>query len=184
MVSVVVIMGAVALSGGIFFYASYNDRQLTAAQQELAEKRQLFTPGSIEDLQDLDRRIATAQTLIDSHVSPSLLLDTLERTTQRDVQFTGFMFERRPSGNIGVELTGRALRFNTVALQAERYAAETLFSDVIFHDLGRTEGGTVTFAVNLELAALALAYQAAEPAPLPDDFEVEELLPEPPNPSS
>lgn len=169
--SILLIMGSLLFSAGIYFYASYTERQLGAAQQELADKRQLFAPGSIEGLRDLDMRIGTVTSLLNNHVSPSLLLDTLERTTQRNIQFTDFIFERRPSGNVGVEMTGIARQFNTVALQAERFAAEPMFMDVVFGELDRTQEGDVTFKVNLEIAADALAYSVSGSMPLPVEVD-------------
>lgn len=189
--SVLLIMGSLLFSAGIYFYASYIERQLGVAQQELADKRQIFEPGSIEELRDLDMRIGTVTALLNNHVSPSVLLDTLERTTQRNIQFTDFAFERRPSGNVGVEMGGVALQFNTVALQAERFAATPMFSDVVFGELDRTEEGAVTFQVNLEIAADALAYSVAGLAVPPVETEntaesmevqeVEEVEPAAPN---
>lgn len=175
--SVLIILGSLLFSAGIYFYASYVERQLGVAQQELADKRQIFEPGSIEALRDLDMRIGTVTALLDSHVSPSLLLDALERTTQRNIQFTDFVFERRPSGNVGVEMGGIAQQFNTVALQADRFAAEPMFMDVVFGELDRTQEGNVTFKVNLEIAADALAYSVTNSVPVPvvDDNTAESM---------
>ena len=99
--------------------------------------------------------------LLGQHVSPSKLLDVLERSTQTEVQYTHLGFSRRPSGNVSVDMTGIAPRFNTVARQAQRFADEKqLFDRVIFSSLNKPDPNFVTFGVNLDISKASIAYQA------------------------
>lgn len=172
--AVLLLVVSVALAVAAFIYQRLSNSELESAKQELAEKRNTFQPGDIASIRELDARMSTAQSLLEDHASPSKLLDVLERATQKDVQYVEFEFTRRPSGDISVQMKGIAPRFNTVALQAERFAQESLFSQVIFSNLNKTTSGAVTFQVNFDIAQEAIAYEAPIDA-LPPDEPIEIL---------
>lgn len=159
-IAILLLVISVALAVAVFVYQRLSNSELESAKQELAEKRNTFQPGDIASIRELDARMATAQGLLEDHASPSKLLDVLERATQKDVQYVEFEFTRRPSGDISVKMKGVAPRFNTVALQAERFAQESLFSQIIFSNLNKTTSGGVTFQVNFDIAKEAIAYEA------------------------
>ncbi|MFM2374171.1 MAG: hypothetical protein RLZZ234_166 [Candidatus Parcubacteria bacterium] len=163
-VSLVCFFGALLLSVGVFLLKQGHVQSLENKKTELSEKRSFFRQEDIDSVRALDERIEAAETLMDGHISPSVLLTLLERTTQEEIQYRGFQFSRRPSGNVSVAMQGIAPRFNTVARQAQRYADEDLFSHVIFSGLDKPSPNFVMFQVDLDISKNAIAYDAVAAA--------------------
>lgn len=159
--AIVIFFGSLILSVGVFILKQANAESLVVKQTELSNKRSLFKREDIENVQLLDARIRTAEHLLDRHVSPSKLLAVLETTTQEEIQYVNFDFERRPSGNVGVKMEGVAPRFNTVARQAQRFSDEKLFRRVIFANLDKPSTSHVSFSVDVDIARDAIAYEAS-----------------------
>jgi hypothetical protein len=149
---------------GVFLLKQGHVQSLENKKTELSEKRSFFRQEDIDSVRALDERIEAAETLMDGHISPSVLLTLLERTTQEEIQYRGFQFSRRPSGNVSVAMQGIAPRFNTVARQAQRYADEDLFSHVIFSGLDKPSPNFVMFQVDLDISKNAIAYDAVAAA--------------------
>jgi hypothetical protein len=163
-ISLVCFFGALLLSVGVFLLKQSHVQLLESKKSELAAKRTVFKQDDIDSVRALDERMEAAEFLLDGHVSPTALLQLLERTTQEEIQYREFQFARRPSGNISVAMQGVAPRFNTVARQAQRYADEDLFTHVIFSGLDKPDPQFVTFQVDLDISKSALAYDALPPA--------------------
>jgi hypothetical protein len=171
-VSLVCFFGALLLSVGVFLLKQGHSQTLEDRKSELSSKRSIFKQDDIDSIRALDERMEAAEYLMDSHVSPSLLLDLLERTTQEEIQYREFLFSRRPSGNVSVAMHGVAPRFNTVARQAQRYADEDLFTHVIFSGLDKPDPKYVMFQVDLDISKNAIAYDAIAPEP-EEEFDAE-----------
>lgn len=161
--AIVCFFGSIILAMGAFFLERGHENTLREKKEELATREAEFKTGAIDSARALDTRIRTAEYLIDTHVSPSILLDLLERTTQEDIQYTAFQFERRPSNNVSVTMLGIAPRFNTVAGQKRRFAEKNLFTHVIFSGLDKPEPTYVSFQVDLDISKDAIAYDAIAP---------------------
>jgi hypothetical protein len=162
-ISLVCFFGALMLSVGVFLLKQSHEQLLENKKAELATKRSFYKQDDIDAIRALHDRINAAEYLLDSHVSPSILLDLLERTTQEEIQYTSFQFARRPSGNVSVSMQGIAPRFNTVARQAQRYADESLFNRVIFSGLDKPGPQYVSFNVDVDIAKNAIAYDTVAP---------------------
>lgn len=161
--ALVCFFGSIILAMGAFLLERGHQNELQDKKEELAKKEADFKIDSIDSVRALDTRIRTAEYLIDNHVSPSILLDLLERTTQEEIQYTTFQFARRPSNNVSVSMLGIAPRFNTVAGQARRFAEKDFFSHVIFSGLNKPQPTYVSFQVDLDISKDAIAYDAVAP---------------------
>lgn len=176
--AIILFFSSLMLAAGVVVLKQTRAQALEEKRTELSSKRALFNRDDIESVQLIDVRLKAATALLESHVSPSRLLEVLERTTQEEVQFTEFKFTRRPSGNVGVEMTGIAPRFNTVAVQAQRFADQDLFRRVIFSDLNKPKPEYVSFAVTADIAREKIAYDAPRAAVVPPpEPPVEETAP-------
>lgn len=169
-VGIVVFLCGMILAVGVFLYKNFSEQALVSKKQELQDIKNSFSQSDIETLRELDRRISVSRTLIDTHLSPSVVFDALELRTQRDVRFSDFSYERRESGSVEIVLEGTALRFNTVALQSQQLADAQVLARTIFSGLSVDEEGRVHFTATSEGDTDALAYIAlpvVEPLPPP-----------------
>lgn len=161
--ALVCFFGSIILAMGAFFLERGHENALREKKDELTRIEEQFDLDSIDNVRALDTRIRTTEYLIDNHISPSVLLDLLQRNTQEEIQFTMFQFARRPSNNVSVTMLGVAPRFNTVAKQAQRFADDSFFSHVIFSDLDKPEPQYVSFKVDLDISKEAIAYDSIAP---------------------
>lgn len=172
-VALVCFFGALLLSVGVFVLKQSHMQLLETKKQELAAKRSFYKQDDIDAIRALDDRMNAAEYLLDGHVSPTVLFDLLERTTQEEIQYRSFAFGRRPSGNVSVSMQGIAPRFNTVARQAQRYADESLFNHVIFSGLNKPGAQYVSFNVDLDISKNSIAYDSIAPVVQEDVTAIE-----------
>lgn len=159
-VGMVVFLCGMILAVGVFLYKSFNENALAVKKKELQEIKASFSQGDIEALRELDRRITASKTLLDAHLSPSVVFDALELRTQHDVRLTDFSYTRRESGSVELVIDGTALRFNTVALQSQQLADAQVLARTIFSGLNVDSDGHVHFTATSEANTTALAYTA------------------------
>lgn len=162
--AVVVFLGTLTLSVGVFFYKQYSENQLEVRKRELASSRSSYQQGDIESIRELDRRLRTATNLLDKHVAVSKIFDALERRTQSSVQLGGLEYTQFESGNIQILTSGAAPRFNTVALQEFQFSDEPLFDTVTFSDINVVPAesggdGEIVFTVSAELNGNRVLYE-------------------------
>lgn len=129
------LVGSLALAGGIYFYKNYLLSELAGQQQALKDERNKFNEADILSLQEFNRRVSAAELLLDNHISPSKVFDTLELTTKERIQFTDFELEQRPSQDVTLTIQGGTEEFKTVALQALQFDDDALMKDAIFTDI-------------------------------------------------
>ncbi len=164
-VAMVTFLAVLMLSAGVFFYQQYTVQKLDEKKKQLADLRGGFSEADIESIRMLEKRLKTAEALLDQHISLSKVFDALEDRTQEQTQLSNFSFERLPSGKAQISLSGISNSFNTLALQKRAYAGEKSFvqGSVLFSNLsvsGEDEDRVVTFEVTGDLSASAIAYTA------------------------
>jgi hypothetical protein len=171
--AMVVFMGVLVLSVAVFFYKEYAAANLDVEKRKLADFKQKFDVTASDDIREirlLEDRFLIAEDLLNEHLSLSRFFEALEERLQSNAQLMVLTYERRPSGEAAVVLEGRALTFNTVALQERGFAIEpsfvpgtTVFSDVDIASQGTEEDPQdyVTFSVSADLDRVELAYRGA-----------------------
>lgn len=192
----VLLIASLALGGGTFFYKDYLRSDLESEKQALEAERTRFNQGDIASVQELDYKLSIARLLLDTHVSPSKIFDTLELATRERIQFTNFSFTQQPSQNVTLTISGGTEEFKTVALQALTFGDDALFKEADITNIGNAtpsiedvtnNAGTadteysVNFTVQGSMAASAVMYDgvnalASEPSP----EETPEAAPEAP----
>lgn len=132
----VVFLGSIILAVGVYLLETQTEKKLEANKQALAGIKTTFNAGDIVSLRELDKRIDTAEHLLKKHLSPSVIFDTLERRTQGEVQFQSFTYTLNESGTVALSLNGIAPRLNTVALQSQEFATDSVIERALFTNLG------------------------------------------------
>lgn len=156
----VIFLGSLVLAVGVYIYKDLSEETLAQKKLELDERRTAFSAGDIQSIRALDRRISVARTLLDAHLSPSLVFDALERRVVQGAYFNDFIYDRRESGSVEIVLNGEALRFNTLALLGRQLSQDTILRDFVFSDLAVTEADRVGFGVVVDADTAALRYMA------------------------
>ena len=193
------LVAALLLSLGTFLYKGYLERQLEGTKRALTENASQINLKDLEEVEALDRQLGAAEYLLNNHLSPSKLFDSLERTTNTTVQFGGFSYARRPSGGVDVELNGLTEEFKSVALQSEHLNKSNEFNDTLLTALAfssdvQTESGqtsqsstqtqqkdlpAVSFSLSADIAASKLGYSGLAQT-TDTTFTPAEVTPDPP----
>lgn len=141
-ISSVILIGSLVLAGGAFFYKDYAHTQLEAEKANLSAEKEKFNESEIAEVRSFERRLMAVRFLLENHISPSKIFDALELSTMRNIQFTSFALDQRPSQDVTLAIQGGTEEFKTAALQALEFAKNPLLKDAVFTDLG-TSGATL-----------------------------------------
>ena len=185
-IGTVALVGVLLLSGGMFLYKQYLDTVLEEQQALLASERNRFSEADIASVREFDRRLDAAAFLLDNRLMVSSVFDAIAPLTMQRVQFRSFLFERHggeggsgqeSDGLIEVVFGGATEEFATLALQAETFAQESIFSHLSIEevttnasfsnqvdDAQAQEGAPVQFEVRARVLPTRIAY-AVEPLP-------------------
>lgn len=162
----VVFLGAIILAVGVYLLQIRSEADLEAKKAELTDIKDTFSRADIESLRELNKRLDTAERLVGKHLSPSVVFETLERRTQGEIQFQNFSYTLNESGTLALSLNGSAPRFNTVALQSQEFAEDSVIERALFSNLGVTYSGegpdveqTVRFTATAKVDTSLMRYE-------------------------
>ena len=164
LVSIIIFIGAIALTGGVLIYKRVLNSQIVGAKATLEHDRQVFEPATILELQRLDKRIETSKKLIKTHVATSLLFDILSRETLKTVRFTGLTITTSAeSGKVALTLDGQAKSYASVALQSDAFSNSKDIREPVFTDLNLDQLGNIGFRVTAAVETADLLYEKLLP---------------------
>jgi len=145
--ALIIAFGAVVLSVGVFFYQQVLEVSIARKIDTLERARAAFEPALIEELVRIDTRIEAAETILNRHITPSVLFETLEELTLKSVQFQDFHLTRISDDKISISMQGIAQDFRGVALQADIFGKSRLIREPIFSNLNLNQDGRAIFDV-------------------------------------
>jgi len=148
LVTLIVALGAVALSVGIFLYGQILEANITRKTDTLERARAAFEPALIQELVRIDSRTEAAASILSGHIAPSLLFETLEDLTLKNVQFQDFSLTRLSDDKISLSMKGVAHDFRGIALQADVFGKSKLIRDPIFSHLNIDQVGNAVFSLS------------------------------------
>ena len=131
-------------------YRSLLQKEVADQNASLELAKQKFDPSLLKVFENLDRRLQAANQLLAGHSTLSPLFDTLDQLTLKSVRYNTFNYSSNQSA-AAVKITGEALNFPAVALQALAYSKDDRIVNPIFSNLGVEASGRVTFDVSFAL---------------------------------
>jgi hypothetical protein len=129
--SVVLLLASLLASGALFAYERYISGQLDSEKAALAAEYAKFDESDIASVRSFDSRLQVVKTLLDSHLAVSKIFDALEANTKESVQYSAFSYQRRPSGNATLSITGVTDDFSKISLQWAAYLKNTMLANAI-----------------------------------------------------
>ncbi len=156
--SLILLLGAVLLSIGVFVYRTYLERSNEAKLGELEAAREAVDPDLIRELERLDIRLKTSQNLLSEHRALSSFFDFLEKTTLQTVQFESFTYAELSASEIAVTMDGKAKSFTSLALQSDAFAQSGVVHSPLFSNLDLDDTGNVTFEFTGVVDSSAVRY--------------------------
>lgn len=154
---------------GVYVYGVTVSRSLTSLKDQLIAERQRFSVTDIESVKMLDKRLSTAQQLLQESSAPSRLFTDIESIVASNIYFSAMSYRQLPNRQFSIELTGRANNFSDIIGQRNLLGSSALLQDatVVKYDysVGAGTGGSVLGAATLsfifsdtrDLSAIAYA---------------------------
>ena len=147
LVALIVMLGAIALSVGLFLYEQLLESNIGRKTETLQRAEAAFEPDLIRELVRLDTRLDAAKKILNQHIAPSAIFSVLEESTLQSVQFESFNLTRISQDKISVTMKGVADNFNGIALQADLLGKSRVIKEPIFSGLNINAAGRAVFTV-------------------------------------
>lgn len=149
-------------AGGMYFYRASLVNKIASMNTSLEAARNAFEPTLINDLQRLDKRIASANTLLSTHIAVSPVFAELQANTLKSIQFTKFSYEMPTASTdrVEIQMSGKARDYTSIALESDQLGATETIHDPIFSNLtldSRT--GSVGFDLTFSVDSSLVRYQ-------------------------
>ena len=157
----IVFLGALALSVGIFFYQQILVKSIEEKTIALEKAQAAFEPTLIAQLLRLDTRIKSAEEILDNHVALTSFFDLLESTTLKSIQFQNFSYTASPGGEIQIVMEGLGRSFSSVALQSDVFSKNPVINNPLFSNFSVSDLGEATFDFTASVSPSSFLYRSS-----------------------
>lgn len=150
-ISVVLFVGTILLSAGLFFYQQYLKSQISAANAEITKTRADFQIPTIEELLGHNDRISFATRILNNHIVLYPMFAELQSLILKNVSFTNLSYSNK-DGVISLSSEVIAKNYNAIAKQSVDFTKSKYISNSVFSGFKLTEQGTIfaRFTMNLD----------------------------------
>ncbi len=139
---------AILAMGGEFAYKHYINSKLVSMNQQLTAAQAEIRDDLINQFIRLDSRLKSAQELLQGHIATSLLFETLQNQTVKNIQFSDMTYQADPAtGAVTVYMRGLAVSYNAIALQASIFNNNKYIKNALFSDMSLDQKGQVQFTL-------------------------------------
>jgi hypothetical protein len=154
------VLATLGLVGSILYLNSLTS-EVKGLKKSIDGSREALEPESLKKYQDADARIKAASDILDKHVLLSPIFSSIERLTVVGVSFKSFDYSYNVEGGISeVKMSGEALSFSHVAVQAKSFAEDKsgLITNPLFSNLNILPNGKTVFNLTFSIDPSRLRY--------------------------
>ena len=146
-ISIFVFITVVLVSGGLYLYKGYISKNITQMQSDLTLAKGRFEPAKINQLQVLDKRLQASNKILTGHIAISPIFQALQDITMKTVRYTKFSYALgdEKDSKIKVKISGQAVGYRSIALQADLLSKNEYIIDPVFSNLSLDDKGNVLF---------------------------------------
>ena len=149
-ISIFIFVVIVLISGGAYFYKNMLKTNLTQMQGDLEKAKNRFEPSKINELKLLDKRLQSSTEILSNHVMISPIFEALQVLTLKTIRYTKFSYDL-VGGKIMVKMSGQAIGYRSVALQADLFTKNKNLVDPVFSNLSLDDKGNVLFDLEFSI---------------------------------
>ena len=152
-------------TGGLYFYKQVLAQNLTKMQSELTLAQNSFEPAKITQLQVLDKRLTAATQILQSHIAVSPIFEALSQITLKSIQYTKFAYTfdpTMPGATVDVKMSGVAVGYRSIALQADLFTQNKYLIDPVFSNLSLDDKGDVLFDLEFSVDPSFINYTQSQ----------------------
>lgn len=146
-ITTIVFIASVVAYGILFLYKKQLSSTINVTSESLTRQSQTFDSNIVLELDDVNRRLQSAETLLENHTVITPLFKSLEEITLKTVRFTSFNLQMPTAerNTTIVKMSGVAEGYDTIALQSDTFSRNRFFKDPIFSNLVPDQKGNVSF---------------------------------------
>ena len=150
--SIFVFFTMVIATGGLYFYKSALAKQISDMNNSLTLAKGQFEPDQIARIQLLDKRLTATSDILSKHIALSPIFGVLQQITEKSIRYTSFSYSvPDDNSSISVKMTGTALSYQDIALQADLYSQNKNLINPVFSNLSLNKGGNVLFNLSFSV---------------------------------
>ena len=148
-------------TGGLYFYKGVLTKNINEMKSTLEKTQNRIEPATIAELNALDNRLVAATKILENHVAVTPIFEALQSVTMKTVRFTSFDYTMPTDSNarVSVRLSGVAIGYRSVALQADLFSRNENFIDPVFSDLQLDDKGNVVFDLTFSVDSSFVNYK-------------------------
>jgi hypothetical protein len=160
-ITIFIFFTMLVVTGGLFFYKTILERNITQMANDLTLAQNQFEPAKIAQLQVLDKRLKAATQVLSNHIAISPIFTVLESLTMKTVAYTKFDYEfgSTAAAPITVNMSGIAVGYRSIALQADLFATNKYLIDPVFSNLSLDNKGNVIFDLEFSVDPSFINYE-------------------------
>jgi hypothetical protein len=145
--SLIILFIVLLATGGFYFYKGVIAKQIFQQVTDLNLAKNRFEPSQITKLQVLDKRLRASSEILSKHITITPVFNALEQLTMKTVRFTKFSYDLGTDKNVTVDvkMSGLAIGYRSIALQADLFAKNKNLIEPIFSNLTLDNSGNVLF---------------------------------------
>ncbi|KKW21641.1 MAG: hypothetical protein UY71_C0031G0004 [Parcubacteria group bacterium GW2011_GWB1_52_7] len=164
-VSIIVCLGSIVLSGGVYAYHKILQKQTADLKAEV-EKLELDLRDpqgpnntNIDQILELDRRLASLRRLLEGHAFSSNALSMLEGNTLSRVRYMSFAFG---ADSRKIDLSGETISYAALAEQIRTLESVSEVERVDFSGLSLSENGGLKFKLGITFKPTLLRWRESK----------------------
>jgi len=157
-ISIFIFFSIVLGSGGLYFYKINTTKNLESMKNDLNLAKGRFEPSKISVLKVLDKRLNASTAILSKHVAISPIFKALEAVTIKNVRYTKFSYSLIDS-KITVKMSGQAIGYTSIAIQADILSKNKYFIDPVFSNLSLDNKSNVLFDLDFFVDTTLVNYK-------------------------
>ena len=147
----VVLLLAVGIATGEFFYTSYITKKADTTEQQILDAQKGVNKDTVNQFITLRNRLDAAKSVANNHIALTQFLNLLETITVQNVHFTGIDIKVNDDHSASLDMTGQAATFNALEAQANLFAKQQYIKNATFSNFQLNKDNTVSFAAKATL---------------------------------
>jgi hypothetical protein len=159
LLATVIFLAAVLFLAGLVLYKYSLKATIEGQYVTLQKARESFDENLIAQATRLNKRIISAERILENHIAPSEIFTLLQQTTLQTVSLNKLTFSDNIDGEISIEASGEGASFDSIVLQSDEYGRSGFMRDVLFAGLEPNERGNVDFTFEATLEPKLIFYK-------------------------
>ncbi len=164
-ISMFILFATLVGTGALYFYKAILVKDVKVLEGSLVStstnnELELVTITKMKALAD---RLNASNEILSKHIAVSPIFEALQALTMKTVRFKSFNYTlpEDSAGKVAIKMSGVAIGYRSVALQADLFAKNKNLIDPVFSNLQLDDKGNVTFDLTFFVDQSFANYQKA-----------------------